>query len=338
MSTPSKKINALQTFSKQYLKQKDKEDKIKDKLEYIFKKYNMDINDMFNELQKRFSVSSYNNKDGETKYRYKYNGKESMDSDEVDILRKMKRIKDNIYDEYSKLISIDPEAKNLIKHVERGKEEFIDRDEMGNNIIKYIKELEQKDETIQRQHEQLKALPQATQEAFKLTDNNIKNISDILNDQGANIEDLRLKIDELEKTRISPSLRELIKDMSKQSDIMTTDKEELKKRLLTNHKDIITSEKVAEEAAKQIYNTAINNKVSRMKARKYLKRYADLNPELVEKLPEEYKELIDEETQQQYKENQIKKKLHYMLPKERPKWEKATTQYNINPMLGRGDR
>ena len=126
--------------------------------------------------------------------------------------------------------------------------------------------------------------------------------------------------------------------MSKQSDIMKTNKEELKKRLLTNHKDIITNEAVAEEAAKQIYNTAISDKVSRQKARKYLKRYADLNPELVEKLPEEYKELIDEETQQQYKENQYKKRLHYMLPKERPKWEKATTQYNINPMLGRGDR
>lgn len=332
MSTPLKKIKKLKEFNKQFQDNKIEQYKIENKVIQIFKKYNMDPSDMFNELQKHLKKS------GERYVNKPRNKEETASTNELKTLNRMYKLKSDIYDKYEDLINIVPEARDLIKHTKGGKEEFKDIKTINDNIDTYVNELEQQDETTQQEHEQLKALPQATQEAFKLTDNNIKNISDILNDQGANIEDLRLKIDELEKTRISPRLRELIKDMSKQSDIMTTDKEELKKRLLTNHKDIITSEKVAEEAAKQIYNTAINNKVSKMKARKYLKRYADLNPELVEKLPDEYKELIDEETQQQYKENQYKKRLHYMLPKERPKWEKATTQYNINPMLGRGDR
>ena len=332
MITPIKKIKALQAFNEQYIKLKEKGDRLKEKTKNIFKKYNMDLSDMYNEIDKHLIKNG-------NKYTNKPFFKDSTASkNEMSTLKDMKSNKDNIYKIYDELINIVPEAEQLIKHTKGDKKEFNKRETINNNIIEYIKELEQQGEIIQQQHEQLKGLPKATQAAFKITDNNINKVTDILNDQGANIEDLRLKVNELEKTRISPNLRDLINDMSKQSDIMKTNKEELKKRLLTNHKDIITNEAVAEEAAKQIYNTAISDKVSRQKARKYLKRYADLNPELVEKLPEEYKELIDEETQQQYKENQYKKRLHYMLPKERPKWEKATTQYNINPMLGRGDR
>ena len=60
------------------------------------------------------------------------------------------------------------------------------------------------------------------------------------------------------------------------------------------------------------------------------------NPDIYNKLPAEVAEIIKNHINDKIQEDIRKKNIRYILPKEKPRWEKAIQKYNLNPMLGRG--
>ena len=161
-------------------------------------------------------------------------------------------------------------------------------------------------------------------------------MKDIINETNKRIDEDKAErqAEKADKKR-SKAFKELVKEMSQQDDITTVDKAELIKRLIKNHGDIIPDEETAKAAAEAIFRNALNKKVVSKKQRQYLYNFYKSYPQFVEQLPEEQQEAINAEIMDKYNEQQKNKILRYMLPKERPRWEKATTQHNLNPMLGR---
>ena len=73
--------------------------------------------------------------------------------------------------------------------------------------------------------------------------------------------------------------------------------------------------------------------LSRIKKLSVLTGY---NNDLFNKLPPEIASIVQEEMNNKIHEDIRKKNRKYILPKDLPRWERATQQHNVNPMLGRG--
>lgn len=59
------------------------------------------------------------------------------------------------------------------------------------------------------------------------------------------------------------------------------------------------------------------------------------NPQAYQYLPEQLQETLNDYITKQNEIDMEKKELHYIKPAEKPKWERAVRQYNINPQLAR---
>ena len=338
----------------------------KDYINPIFSKYNVSlISDFYNDDGTlKDSMPNYKRVKriikGEEKYIKEPTGKEKKLTDEdKQIITWYKDFKKPLEDATEDLLSKYPKYRESIKQEKTGKngdkyEVFLKKDVIEDNFKKITQESattaeDIKDDTkqIKKQQEQThKAGSEAVERQNKINDE----LKEKLKEQGLTINDMKDIINETNKRidedkaerqaekadkKRSKAFKELVKDMSQQDDITTVDKAELIKRLIKNHGEIIHDEETAKAAAEAIYRAALNKKVVSKKQRPYLYNFYKAYPQFVEQLPEEQQEAINTEIMDKYNEQQKNKILHYMLPKERPRWEKATTQHNLNPMLGR---
>ena len=69
--------------------------------------------------------------------------------------------------------------------------------------------------------------------------------------------------------------------------------------------------------------------------KKYDRSAIGHNPQAYQYLPEQLQETLNDYITQQNQIDMEKKELHYIKPAEKPKWERAVRQYNINPQLAR---
>ena len=289
-----------------------------------------------------------------------------VSGDDKDIIEKYIAFKLPVEEEAEKLINKHPEFKDLIK-AKNGK--FKQYNRLMDDIAKYIENQEQKqredkeqmqlkydDQEIKHDKEKQKnkeILESLTKQGSEVVDKQNKENAKLwqaLEELGLNHDEIKGMLEEV-KTRytdlkketdkaamdkkFSKALKDLIRDKASESDISTVPKESLKERLIKNHSDLIHNEKEAEASADAIYRAALNKKVQYNKNSRYLYQFYEDFPQYVNLLPEEQQEVINKEIQRRYTQQQRQKILHYMLPKERPKWEKATVEHNINPQLGR---
>lgn len=67
-----------------------------------------------------------------------------------------------------------------------------------------------------------------------------------------------------------------------------------------------------------------------------LSKLQGYNPTQFARLPPSIQEAVNDYVREKGEEDIIRKNRRYILPKDLPRWERATQQHNVNPMLGRG--
>ena len=67
-----------------------------------------------------------------------------------------------------------------------------------------------------------------------------------------------------------------------------------------------------------------------------LSKLQGYNPTQFGQLPPSIQEAVNDYVREKGEEDIIRKNRRYLLPKDLPRWERATQQHNVNPMLGRG--
>lgn len=291
-------------------------DKEKEDLMTVYK-YKKPVDDKFKEIIKYNEAFKDVVKDGNRSKDYD----DLIDdlNEEINIYKQ--RDKDEIKEEIKEELKEDTEQiKQQQSQTHKAGSEAVERQNKINDVLK---------QALQKQGLTIDQMQEIINETNKRME------ADKAERQAEKVRFKELEARNAEDKKRSKAFKELVKEMSQQDDITTTDKGELIKRLLKNHSDIIHDEETAKAAADAIFRNALNKKVVSKKQRQYLYNFYKAYPQFVEQLPEEQQEAINTEIMDKYNEQQKNKILHYMLPKERPRWEKATTQHNLNPMLGR---
>lgn len=216
----------------------------------------------------------------------------------------------DIIDEMKKI-----EIENKIKEVEEAK---------NKQIEKILRNKEISDKLNEEEKEELKK--QSSEKTEKIA-------SKIKNKKDDKIKKLQERIDEIE---FKPMLKKYIDEKVKNSSY-SLDKEQL---INIIKKDIEDNKLPRKSDAEKIYNDIksqateyIIKNLSRIKKLSVLTGY---NNDLFNKLPPEIATIVQEEMNNKIQEDIRKKNRKYILPKDLPRWERATQQHNVNPMLGRG--
>lgn len=218
-----------------------------------------------------------------------------------------------------------------------------------NDYIKYLedirdnstpeseKQAQQTITTLEADKQQLAQQAQEAQQAFK----DVKDIQhQRFADQSNNIKELQDKINDYEQR-----FKELEKAPLKQNYIndkvfnesYSLDKGELINVILNDiNKGKLPENTDPEEIADAIYAKATKRIYKNLKRINNITALTGYNPDIYNKLPAEVAEIIKNHINDKIQEDIRKKNIRYILPKEKPRWEKAMQKYNLNPMLGRG--
>ena len=235
---------------------------------------------------------------------------------------------ENIIEEMGK-----KEIENKLKEAEETKNKQIEKILRDKEISDKIKEEEK--EEIKKQAEEEKAVikKQAAEKTEKIA-------SKIKNKKDDEKKELQEKLKELQEEndelKFKPMLKKYIDEKVKNSSY-SLDKEQL---INIIKKDIEDNKLPRKSDAEKIYNDIkskateyIIKNLSRIKKLSVLTGY---NNDLFNKLPPEIATIVQEEMNNKIQEDIRKKNRKYILPKDLPRWERATQQHNVNPMLGRG--
>ena len=161
---------------------------------------------------------------------------------------------------------------------------------------------------------------------FAEQSNNIKELQDKINDY-------EQQFKELEK---APLKRNYINDKVF-NESYSLDKDELINVILNDiNKGKLPNDTNPEEIADAIYAKATKRIYKNLKRINNITALTGYNPDIYNKLPAEVAEIIKNHINDKIQEDIRKKNIRYILPKEKPRWEKAIQKYNLNPMLGRG--
>lgn len=248
------------------------------------------------------------------KYHTDNNGIEQEKYDEMEYLFKYpknnNRKAKNIIEEMEKI-----ENENALKKVEENK---------NKQIEKILKNKEISDKIHEEEKEEIKK--QAAEKTEKIA-------SKIKNKKDDELKELQERINEIE---FKPMLKKYIDEKVKNSSY-SLDKEQL---INIIKKDIEDNKLPKKSDAEKIYNDIksqateyIIKNLSRIKKLSVLTGY---NNDLFNKLPPEIATIVQEEMNNKIQEDIARKNRKYILPKDLPRWERATQQHNINPLLGRG--
>ena len=229
------------------------------------------------------------------------------------------------FEEYfNNLETNNEEAKNIFNKIE--KQNAITKTEETKNkqIEKILRDKEISDKLNEEEKEEFKK--QAAEKIEKIA-SKIKNKKD---------DELKKLQEELDEIKFKPMLKKYIDEKVKNSSY-SLDKEQL---INIIKKDIEDNKLPRKSDAEKIYNDIkskateyIIKNLSRIKKLSVLTGY---NNDLFNKLPPEIATIVQEEMNNKIQEDIRKKNRKYILPKDLPRWERATQQHNVNPMLGRG--
>lgn len=240
--------------------------------------------------------------------------------------------------DFEKLEKNDEEAESIYKEIKKKTTENTlttlekDKDKQIEHILKN-KEIsdglnEEENEQIKKQAEEenKKIKKQASKKIEKMT-------AKIKNKKDDKIRELQEELDEL---KFKPMLKKYVDDKVKNS-AYSLDKDQL---INVIKKDIEANKLPEKTDAEKIYNdiknTATEYIIKNLNRIKKLSVLTGYNNDLFNKLPPEVATIVQEEMNNKIQEDIRKKNRRYILPKELPRWERATQQHNVNPMLGRG--
>ena len=159
-------------------------------------------------------------------------------------------------------------------------------------------------------------------------------------EQSNNIKDLQNKLElyeqrfkELEKAPLK--LNYINDKVFKEA--YSLDKGELINSILNDIKHhLLPDDTDPKEIADAIYAKATKRIYKNLKRINDITALTGYNADLYNKLPAEIAEIVKTHMNDKIQEDIRKKNIRYILPKEKPRWEKAIQKYNLNPMLGRG--
>lgn len=212
------------------------------------------------------------------------------------------------------------QAQQTITTLESDKQQLIEK---NSALSKDNEELTQQKDKAQQAFKDSKDIQH---QKFADQSNNIKELQDKINDY-----EQRFK--ELEK---APLKRNYINDKVfnesyslDKGELMNVIKNDVEKHMLPEDTDI-------EQIADAIYAKATKRIYKNLKRINNMTALTGYNPDIYNKLPAEVAEIIKNHINDKIQEDIRKKNIRYILPKEKPRWEKAMQKYNLNPMLGRG--
>lgn len=227
--------------------------------------------------------------------------------------------------------------KNSDKHNKKANDIIIEMEKKENeNKLKTIEETKNKQiEMLKRDKEISEGLHEKEKEEIKKrgAEKIEKIASKIKNKKDDEKKELQEELDEL---KFKPMLKNYIDEKVKNSSY-SLDKEQL---INIIKKDIEDNKLPRKSDPEKIYNDIkskateyIIKNLSRIKKLSVLTGY---NNDLFNKLPPEIATIVQEEMNNKIQEDIRKKNRKYILPKDLPRWERATQLHNVNPMLGRG--
>lgn len=238
---------------------------------------------------------------------------------------------------------------NNISYVKHYFENTDSTDMNYEDFIKYItefkdgttpeseKQAQQTITTLKTNNEKITQQRDEAQQAFK----DVKDIQhQRFADQSNNIKELQDKINDYEQRfkelKKAPLKRNYINDKVF-NESYSLDKDELINVILNDiNNGELPEDTNPEEIADAIYANATKRIYKNLKRINNMTALTGYNPDIYNKLPPEVAEIIKNHINDKIQEDIRKKNIRYILPKEKPRWEKAIQKYNLNPMLGRG--
>lgn len=149
------------------------------------------------------------------------------------------------------------------------------------------------------------------------------------------IEALREENEKLKQNQFQPSIKEYIKNKVRDGSYKL-DKDDLHNMLTKDkNKGVITDENI-DNVVKAIYLEGNRYVVKNKKRIAQLARLQGYNPNEYAKLPEETQKEVNDYIVEKFNDDLRRKNLKYILPKDKPRWQKAQVLFKVNPNLGRG--
>lgn len=262
-------------------------------------------------------------------YKYKERGTEGFENEDFEkyfenLPTKNEEVK-NIYNEIT--------TQNAVKETEEIKNKQIEKILRDKEISDKLNEEEKEDIKKKAAERETEIKKKASEKTEKIA-SKIKNKKD---DENKKLQEIINKQqEELDELKFKPMLKNYIDEKVKNSSY-SLDKEQL---INIIKKDIEDNKLPRKSDPEKIYNDVkskateyIIKNLSRIKKLSVLTGY---NNDLFNKLPPEIATIVQEEMNNKIQEDIRKKNRKYILPKDLPRWERATQQHNVNPMLGRG--
>ena len=262
-------------------------------------------------------------------YKYKQYGKQGFENE------KFEEYFGNLptKNEEVKNIFIEIETHNAITKAEETKNKQIEKILRDKEIADKINEEEKEEIKKQAAERETEIKKQAAEKTEKIAskiknkkDNEKKELQEIINKQQEELDELKFK----------PMLKKYIDEKVKNSSY-SLDKEQL---INIIKKDIENNKLPRKSDPEKIYDdiksTATGYIIKNLNRIKKLSVLTGYNNDLFNKLPPEIATIVQEEMNNKIQEDIRKKNRKYILPKDLPRWEKATQLHNVNPMLGRG--
>lgn len=243
---------------------------------------------------------------------------------------------------FNNLETNNEEVKNIFNEIETNKKITKTIETKNKQIEKMARDKEISDKLNEEEKEEMKKQAAEREAAIKkqAAEKTEKIASKIKNKKDDELKELQEKYnkqkEELDEIKFKPMLKNYIDEKVKNSSY-SLDKEQL---INIIKKDIEDNKLPRKSDPEKIYNDIkskateyIVKNLSRIKKLSVLTGY---NNDLFNKLPPEIATIVQEEMNNKIQEDIRKKNRKYILPKDLPRWERATQQHNVNPMLGRG--
>lgn len=140
---------------------------------------------------------------------------------------------------------------------------------------------------------------------------------------------------EIEKKQIKPEHEQYIKNKVMEG-IYKLPREEIINAIQKDIDNGKISTDNPEKLAAEIYLESVRYVKKNARSIAKLVKMQGYNPTQFSKLPGILQQYVNDYVTEKNKKDLINKNRRYILPKDLPRWERATEQHNVNPMLGRG--
>lgn len=218
---------------------------------------------------------------------------------------------------------------DLQKELEKGEAE---KEKLNSDIIELNKQSEEKLRELKRYDNEL--LNRRTAEAkHKGEEQGIKKGISLAADKVSREE--ATETDEIEKKQIKPEQQQYIKNKVMDG-IYKLPREEIIKAVQKDIDDGKITTDDPEKLAAEIYLESVRYVKKNARSIAKLLKMQGYNPTQFSQLPGVLQQYVNDYVTEKNKADLINKNKRYILPKDLPRWERATQQHNVNPMLGRG--